>query len=65
MIFKTKASLNCVQCGYQKTFDAESNVYATDLRDVREITAWGEDSIQVSELKFEGVCPDCKYNKAA
>lgn len=64
MIFKTTASLNCVQCGYQKTFEAESDVYAINIKDLREIKVWGEDA-ELEVLTLKGICPDCKYNKAA
>jgi len=65
MIFKTKATITCRKCSYTKTFDTENDVCAIDLRDSQEIAVWDEDSIKLKRVSFEGLCPDCKYNKAA
>ena len=65
MVFKVHASLNCFSCGYVKNFEVEAEIYATELNNAKELRVWGEDSIKVDTLRFEGICPDCKYNKAA
>lgn len=65
MIFKVKASITCSKCGFTKTFDAESDICATDMKDSLEIASWDDDSIKLKRVSFEGLCPDCKYNKAA
>lgn len=65
MTFKSKASITCTECGYSKNFTAESDICAEDPKDSKEIATWEEDSIKLNAVVFEGLCPDCKYNKAA
>lgn len=65
MIFKTKATLTCTDCGVVKTFDAETDIYSQQAKDSLEIKGWDEKAFELPTLELEGLCPNCKYNKAA
>jgi Fe2+ or Zn2+ uptake regulation protein len=60
MIFKTKATLTCVDCGVVKEFDADVDIYAQKAADSLEIKEWSNSSIDLTKLTLEGFCSTCK-----
>lgn len=59
MMFKTTATLTCIDCGVVKDFAVEADVIAEHVKDALEIKDWGS-SITLNPLQFEGLCPKCK-----
>lgn len=60
---KIKSTLTCTKCQIVKTFDADAEIYAVNLKDSKELQVWENENC--TAILFEGLCPDCKYNKAA
>lgn len=69
MFKKVQGTLTCTKCGSVKAFEADSDVYATSIKDSEEIQTWTgdrfSDEVRCFAVLLEGLCPDCKYNKAA
>jgi hypothetical protein len=65
MNFKTTATLTCVNCEGIKSFPVDADVFAETIKDSIEIRAWEPDAFELKQLDFKGLCPNCKYSKAA
>jgi len=65
MIFKTKAVLTCIDCGQVKLLAVEADVVAQKLDEARDIKNWEQDVFNLKPIELEGICPNCKYDKAA
>ena len=60
--------MSCVNCGRVKRFPVDADVtadMAPNSAEAKEIKGWEPDAFVLSSLEFEGLCPDCRFNKAA
>ena len=63
MLFRTTAYLTCTECGQKRTFTVEADILAEKSTNIKELPNWND--IALMPLEFNGICSNCKYDKAA